>query len=156
MTSARSLIDQMAAKLGGKGKAQRRERLIGWLAETRLVSWLLERPETVARLAAKLGRYRWLLRPVCCRRARCKGTWAEGVSTCSTCGAQAKRSAPPGTLLADEKDRSVYQVEDNGSTLRRIDKYRGSKKDRRRNREAVKAAAAVRERLTVGSDDDVA
>lgn len=89
---------------------------------------------------------RFFLRPFCWWRSRHHGFYARGRWVCRICGKQTVAAPPAGELIQDETGRAVYQTQPDGA-LRRIDKFRGTKKDRRRNRAEVERLARVRENL---------
>lgn len=102
-------------------------------------------------LAGRLGRWlrrrtwwlRPLLRPICWWRGRHRGYWGGGAWICNRCAATVKAAPPVGAMLTDEGARVIYQVGRSGE-LRRLDKIKGGKKARRRQRGAVQAARALR------------
>lgn len=116
---------------------------------------------TTAQAIAKIGRLlgklkfwliiaswwpRFVLRPVCWWRNKHSGFYARGRWICRICAKQIVAAPPPGELIQDETGRAIYQTQPDGA-LRRVDKFRGTKKDRRRNRAEVERLARVRETL---------
>ncbi len=111
------------------------------------VGWALGRVKFAAIVAS--WRLRKTLRPICWWRGKHNGFYARGRWICRICAKQMIAPPPPGELLTDESSRAVYQTQQDGA-LRRIDKFRGSKKQRRKHREEVNRLRAMRERLTQG------
>ncbi len=120
-----------------------------------LAEWLLD---ALTAIGTKIGAVKfrlivwsWTLRkiarPICWWRGRHNGFYMRGRWVCRVCAKQMIAPPPPGELLTDETGRAVYQTQPGGA-LRRIDKFRGSKKDRRKNQDEVKRLRAMRERLT--------
>ncbi len=81
-----------------------------------------------------LNRLRRLLRPVCWWRGKHRGPWIEGFSVCRTCGERRRSPAPPGTVLTDERQSKLYQMQRDGSVRRITPKQ--TKAERRKSREA--------------------
>lgn len=92
---------------------------------------------------------RFLLRPVCWWRSKHHGFYARGRWICRICSKQIIAAPPAGELIQDETGRAIYQTQPDGA-LRRVDKFRGTKKDRRRNREEVARLERVRQNLAGG------
>lgn len=97
-------------------------------------------------LVALSWKLRVVFRPFCWWRSKHHGFWRQGYWHCRICAKQMFGAPPPGTLIADEPGRAIYETQANGS-LRRIDKVRGGKKHRRRHRDEVRQLDALRKRL---------
>lgn len=114
------------------------------------VGWFLGKVKFYAIVASWSARK--ALRPVCWWRGKHRGFYARGRWVCRVCARQIPAAPPPGELISDEKGRAVYQTQPGGA-LRRIDKFRGSKKARRAQRNEVERLRLMRERLCQGAEE---
>jgi hypothetical protein len=100
-------------------------------------------------LGVQSWRLRRWLRPVlgliCKARGKHTGFYARGLWICRICSRQEKGVPPPGALIVDMEGRAIYQPHD--GRLVRVDKFHGSKKDRRRNKAKVQALKRFHDRL---------
>lgn len=95
--------------------------------------------------------FHWPLAFICWWRGKHTGFYARGLWICRICAKQERGRPPDGSLIVTEDNSAIHQVQPDGS-LRRIDKFRGSKKQRRKNKEKVQALADMRRKLIEGSD----